>query len=147
MIKTFRGLLTDGGQDRIRLSTKKGKRGYKILKFQAMTNEPGSAESTNVVKLYKILQTTVNGKIDFTDGNLLGAIDFRQHDNEGYGISGNMVIFEQEVFNQDVYITNKDNNTGVPVNYYLELESFNMTDNAAAVSTLRDIRLNPQVGA
>jgi len=33
VVKTFRGLLADGGQDRIRLSTIKGKVGYKIAKF------------------------------------------------------------------------------------------------------------------
>jgi hypothetical protein len=44
-------------------------------------------------------------------------------------------------------VTHKDNNTGEKCNYYIELEMFDLTDNAAAVSTLRDIRLNPQVGA
>ena len=30
MIKTFRGILADGDQNKIRLTTKKGKIGYKI---------------------------------------------------------------------------------------------------------------------
>jgi len=55
------------------------------------------------------------------------------------------IIFDREVFNQDIYITNgAGDSASLGVNYYLELETINMTDNAAAVSTLRDIRLNPE---
>ena len=33
MIKTFKGTIADDGQDKIRLSTKKGKIGYRIIHF------------------------------------------------------------------------------------------------------------------
>ena len=143
MIKTFRGLLSDGDQNRIRLSTKKGKIGYRIKKFQVMGNQPGAATQESVVKLYKVEQSTVDANIDFSDGNLLATAILIANDGSNYQFTTD-VMFEQEVFNQDVYITHKDYDTGADCNYYLELETFDMTDNAAAVSTLRDIRLNPQ---
>ena len=147
MIKTFRGLLTDGGQNRIRLSTKKGKIGYRIVKFQVIQKSPGAAHSEAVVKIYKILQTSIDALIDFSDGNLLAVAMWQKSDSVTYSGS-ETIIFDQEIFNQDIYAT-LDHASGHtdPVNYYLELEMINLTDNAAAVSTLRDIRLNPQVGA
>ena len=147
MIKTFRGLLADGGQDKIRLSTKKGKIGYKIVKLQIFPNNPGAASYEYCVKVFKILQLSVTNPVDFSDGNLLAVALYHDDTAADKADTGPVVMFEQEVFNQDIYITAFDNVGTESVNYYLELETMNMTDNAAAVSTLRDIRLNPQVGA
>jgi len=146
MIKTFRGLLEDGEQDRIRLSTKKGKIGYRIIKFQLMPNAPGAGSFENVVKIFKVTQLTITGVIDMSDGNLLAAAYATENDATQYSYS-EVIVFDQEIFNQDVFVTHKDVASGVAVNYYIELETISLTDNAAAVSTLRDIRLNPQVGA
>lgn len=147
MIKTFRGLLDDGEQDRIRLSTKKGKIGYKIIKFELFPKTPGAASAEHVVKVYKISQATIDGNVDFSDGNLLAAgFTNNYSDATAYNLT-QYTIFEQEVFNQDIFVTHKDMATGEECNYYLEVEAFTLSDNAAAVSTLRDIRLNPQVGA
>ena len=69
-------------------------------------------------------------------------------ENSGAWYGRTHTIFEQEIFNQDIYITHQDSGAGtLAVNYYIELETMSLTDNAATVSTLRDIRLNPQVGA
>ena len=151
MIKTFRGCLADGGQDKIRLSTKKGKIGYKIIKFDLFPNRPGGTSHVeSVMQIFKVIQTgaipTANSVVDFADGNLLAAAYLTDDVNNASGPL-QVVMFEQEVFNQDVFITHTDEAGTAKCNYYLELESFTMTDNAAAVSTLRDIRLNPQVPA
>ena len=51
MIKSYKGSLPDGGQDRIRLATIKGKVGYRIVKFQIIAEEPfGGANSEHLVK-------------------------------------------------------------------------------------------------
>ncbi len=147
MIKTYRGCLGDGGQDKIRLSTKKGKIGYRILKFDLFPNRPGGTSHVeSVMQIFKIKQTTLytaNSVVDFTDGNLLAAAYLTDDVNNASGPL-QVVMFEQEVFNQDVYITHTDEAGTAKCNYYLELESFTLTDNAAALSTLRDIRLNPE---
>ena len=146
MIKTFRGLLEDGEQEKIRLSTKKGKIGYRIVKFELFANTPGTTDYESVMKIFKVLQTSVTGTVDFSDGNLLAACYLEGNQNTHY-IDGLTTIFDREIFNQDIYITHIEVDGNLACNYYLELETINMTDNAAAVSTLRDIRLNPQVGA
>ena len=150
MIKTFRGILADNSEDIIRLSTKKGKIGYQIKKFQLMNRDAGEAahEMESTVKIYKITQTTIDTIVDFSDGNLLGAGQIGSHASFGAYPQSTIIVFDLEIFNQDIFITHKNNHSDVaPCNYYLELEVINLSDNAAVVSTLRDIRLNPQVGA
>jgi hypothetical protein len=147
MIKTFRGMLQDGDQNRIRLSTKKGKIGYQIINFQIIGREPGEQHMEHTVKIYKIKQTTIDNTVDFSDGNLLGVAYIQDDQVTAYPGSIGPIIFEREIFNQDIYITHVDTGGSEPCNYYLELETMSLTDNAATVSTLRDIRLNPQVGA
>jgi hypothetical protein len=145
MIKTFRGLLLDVGVDRIRLSTKKGKVGYRIKKFEIIAWKPGQLDYEATVTVNKVDFTPMNA-IDLSDGNVL-AVGYWSADNRLiYPQNQTMVIFEHEIFNQDIFVGNNDLQGG-SMNYYLELETFPMSDNAAAVSTLRDIRLNPQVGA
>ena len=147
MIKSFRGLLADGGQDKIRLSTKKGKIGYKIKHFVVLAQTPGTGGGHEaVVKVYKTKQTTIDGAVDFSDHNLLAVDYYSDQDAPSY-TAQSMVMFEQEIFNQDIYITGYDADGSNSINYYLELETITLNDNQAAVSTLRDIRLNPQVGA
>ena len=138
MIKTFRGILNDGAQDQIRLSTKKGKIGYKIVKFQIIANEPGDSHMEHTMKIYKIKQTTINNTVDFSDGNLLGVAFLTGNANE-YSV-GEVIIFDQETFNQDIYITHEDSGGSNASNYYIELEVMNLNDNEATVSTLMDIR-------
>jgi hypothetical protein len=148
MIKTFRGMLADNEQEKIRLSTKKGKIGYRIVEFKIMPNDPfAGGNSEHIVKVFKIEQSSVTAEVDFSDGNLLASAMYA-NTSSGYLVGATpYVIFEQEIFNQDIYITHIDNGATSACNYYLEVETINLTDNAAAVSTLRDIRLNPQVGA
>ena len=143
MIKTFRGVLGDDGQNKIRLSTKKGKVGYRIIKFQVIPKTPGTVSHESVVKIFKIFQNTITSSIDFSDGNLLAAAYQTDQDNPQYAGYLGPIIFDREIFNQDIYITNANTDGTIDMNYYIELESMTLNDNAAAVSTLRDIRLNP----
>jgi len=148
MIKTFRGLLEDGEQEKIRLSTKKGKIGYRIVKFEIYPNKPGQESVENNMAVWKVKQlapSTSTFLVDFSDGNMLAVASY--HDSSSESTTSDFVtIFDREIFNQDIYITHTDTNAGIGCNYYLELETISMSDNAAVVSTLRDIRLNPQVG-
>ena len=139
-IKSFRGLMADGEQQEIALSTNNGMTGYRIVKFQVLDDDPGEAESANAIKIYKILQSSVTGKIDFSDNTLLAAIDFRQHNNEAYGVSANTIIVDNEIFNQDIYITNKANTGSASMNYYIELEAMDLALDEQTVATLKDIR-------
>jgi hypothetical protein len=146
MIKTFRGLLQDLQVDRIRLSTKKGKVGYRIINFQIIQEKPGQQDTKTTVTVSKVDFTPQN-KIDLTDGNVLAIGYFAAHSDTRYYPMQNPIIFDQEIFNHDIFIGSNDfETTGRAMNYYLVLETMTLSDNATAVSTLRDIRLNPQVG-
>ena len=141
MIKTFRGLIVSDAQDTILLHTNDGSVGYRIVHFSVMSTAPGAIEAANAVKIYKVSQTTITDTIDFSDQTLLAAADFRQHTNENYGITGNVIMFEREIFNQDIYITNKEQSQNVgALNYYIELEQIKLDINANTVATLKDMR-------
>ena len=144
MIKTFRGLLADDGQDRIRLSTIKGKVGYRIVKFQISTTQPFDASiEEHVVKIYNETQSTIDGVVNFTDSSLLGvAVVSNNTAGYQYPISTQPVIFDREIFNQDIFITAKVSNSADPTNYYLELEVIKLDESQAMVATLKDIRNN-----
>ena len=141
MIKTFRGLLADGGEDRIRLQTIKGKVGYRIVKFEIMPEDPHYTLVVNhVVKLFKTSPPSITSAVNFTDSDLLGVatytVDAAVRDMPGNGI----IIFDQEIFNQDIFITHKELHNSRASNYYLELEVIPLDDAGAEYTTLKDMR-------
>lgn len=138
-IKSFRGLMQDGAIDTISLSTNDGSVGYRITKFQNMNNNPGAQLIEGVMKIYKIPQTTVDGVIDFSDQTLLAACYHEDNDSTAYSTS-EVIVFDTEIFNQDIYITFKDMSTGQAMNYYIELEQMKLDLNENTVATLKDIR-------
>jgi len=140
MIKTFRGLLADPGQDRIRLSTIKGKVGYRIVKFEIMPYAPGAASTESIVKIYKSNQTTVDGIVNFTDSDLIAAAFFSDGAASSEGPATTVIIFDSEIFNQDIYVTHSEVANTEACNYYLELEVIPLDDAGAEYTTLKDMR-------
>jgi len=145
MIKTFRGLLTDsspGNQNRIRLQTIKGKVGYKIVKFEVMPTAAGTTESESTVLIFKEKQTSVSATVNFTNQALLGAAFFGSPASVayGYGSASLITIFDNEIFNQDIYITHTDTHGAISINYYIELEVIPLDDAGAEYTTLKDMR-------
>jgi len=141
MIKTFRGKMADDTQDTIVLHTNDGSTGYRIVKFQVITAAPGSANAEHVLKIYKVSQSTIDATIDFSDNTLL-ACAVTQDYTAAYQLGWNQhIIFDQEIFNQDIYITHKDAvGNALPVNYYIELEQVTLDLGENTVATLKDIR-------
>jgi len=141
VVKTFRGLLADGGQDRIRLQTIKGKVGYQIKKYQLMINSPGGANSEHCVKIFKTKQSSITVAVDFTDSDLLAA-GTASNTTSGYSqiYNPSTVIFDNQIINQDIYVTHFENHANEPVNYYLELEVIPLDDAGAEYTTLKDMR-------
>ena len=139
MIKTFRGLLADGGQDRIRLQTIKGKVGYRIIKFQIMDDAPGTANQESIVKIYKTEQSSTDGGVNFTDSALLGAAFLSIGSSYATPVD-TVIIFDREIFNQDIFITHADITGSGACNYYLELEVVPLDDAGAEYTTLKDMR-------
>jgi len=140
-IKSFRGLMADGGIDTIHLSTNTGSTGYRIVKFQNINNNPGAQLIEGVMKIYKIPQTAADGVVDFSDNTLLAVCYHEDNDSTAY-ITSEVIVFDTEIFNQDIYITFKDMAVGQAMNYYIELEQMDLALDEATVATLKDIRNN-----
>ena len=140
MIKTFKGILNDGAQEQIRLSTKHGKIGYKIHKFNIIPNKPVTAANECVIQIWKVTQSTTSAEIDFSDSNLLGVGIYSNQTDTTYYPDDQSIIFDSEIFNQDIYLTLNNATGSEKCNYYLELEVMTLSDNEATVSTLMDIR-------
>jgi hypothetical protein len=143
VVKTYRGLLADGAQDKIPLSTRDGSVGYRIVKLQIVTSEPGEDQHESTVKIYKKEQTTINNTVDFTDNDLLG-VSIWQSGNATGGQDAIWVplatIFDQEIFNQDIYVTHSETDGSNPMNYYLELEQIKLDHTQNMSATLKAIR-------
>jgi len=143
MIKTFRGLIADGGQDTIVLHTNDGSIGYRIVKFQVMNPAAGAAASEleSTVKIYKIAQGTVDGVVDFSDNTLLGAAQVGTRITANYQAIPSVIIFDNEIFNQDIYVTHENlHGDAASCNYYIELEQIKLDIDENTVATLKDIR-------
>ena len=140
MIKTFRGLIAHGVQDTVVLHSNDGSTGYRIVKFEIMQPEPGIQENENVVKIYKVSQSSIDGNIDFSDNTLLAAGNMVGSASGRYVVNST-IIFDQEIFNQDIYVTqfDADGNNGT-CNYYIELEQIKLDLGESTVATLKDIR-------
>jgi len=139
MIKTFRGLLADGAQDTIVLHTNDGATGYRIVKFQIIGTQPSSVNSESTLKIYKVSQTAITDTIDLSDNTLL-AVAYRESYAASSSNEPEIIIFDREIFNQDIYITHENTESGVGCNYYIELEQVKLDLSESTVATLKDIR-------
>ena len=145
MIKTFRGLMAKDTMDEINLHTNDGKTGYRIVKFQIMPENPyAAADKELIFKIWSKVQDTsaIDGVINFSDQTLLAAATYADSDGSGAPVTqySSAVIFDSEIFNQDIYITYTEKHGTQSGNYYIELEEIKLNPNEAAVATLQSIR-------
>jgi len=148
MIKSFRGLIASGEQDTIRVGTVRGELGYRINKFQIISQQPGTQGSELTCKLWAYEQLDsagnpdVDSLIDFSNSELLG-VAYQEHNSATNSQESLIVIFDNTVFNQDIYVTAfDDGGSSLATNYYLELEQVKLDVNEAGIATLKDMRSN-----
>ena len=138
MIKTFRGTIADASQETVVLHTNDGSTGYKIVKFQVMPGTFVNAEL--IIRVWKVPGKTGSGNIDFSDNTMLAAAQYSSSSTGETNPEDEVIIFDREVFNQDIYITNEGVSNAQTMNYYLELEQVKLDLNENTVATLKDIR-------
>ena len=148
MIKSFRGKLADGEVQQIRLSTRDGLLGYKIVKFELMPTAPGTAHVESVVKVFTTNTDTTgairtaSATVDFSDPTLVAVNYFI--DNPGTNVPTSVAtIIDTMTFNQDITITHEEVNGSEGINYLLELEQVKLSKDEATVATLKDMRAGP----
>ena len=136
-IKSFRGKLADGAIDTITLHTNTGSTGYRITKFQLFPETP-NVNQESLVSIFKIPQTAAATTTDFEDNTLLAAgLYVSRESNLDQHLE---VVFDNEDFNQDIYITHTEGEATRGCNYYIELEQIKLDLNENTVATLKDIR-------
>ena len=136
--KSFRGMMQPDSIDTINLATNNGSTGYKIVKFEVIAEKPAGLSPEAVVQIWKIPQTgSASFDIDFSNQTLLAAV-FYENSNSVADFGGKAIIFDNEKFNQDIYITCAS--TEGAINYYIELEQFKLSLDENTVATLKDIR-------
>ena len=141
-IISFRGLIEDGGIDTVPLQTNNGLIGYRIKKMQLIGEQPGSTNIEATVKVYSIPQTgAATNIVDFSDQTLLAAGHHAKGNNTSEVVS-NIIVFDNVVFNQDIFVTAIDTQATEPINYYIELEQMPLSLDEQTVATLKDIRNN-----
>jgi len=118
---SFRGLLADGGQQKIRIEGATGEIAWRITKFQLMFNLPGAANAENVGKIYREEQSSVDATINFDDDELLAAAYIKERGADYYGF-GTIVVFDNMLFSRNIYVTQSQVTAGGSCNYYIELE-------------------------
>ena len=139
MIKTFRGKIANAATDTIVLHTNDGSTGYKIVKFDVIGPD-GSENIESVVQIWKTDPGSASFSIDFSNQALLGVAVITQSSSSQIYPNDVSVIFDKEIFNQDIYITCKGVDYTATVNYYLELEQVKLDMGENTVATLKDIR-------
>ena len=135
-IKSFRGHMQPDTVDTINLHTNNGSIGYKIKKLQIITKNPMSGTTEAVVKVYSIPQpqTSIDAVIDFSEQTLLAVGTMLTTETQ------DMAIFDNIIFNQDIYVTYATQSGSDSVNYYIELEQYKLDISENTVATLKDIR-------
>lgn len=140
VVKTYRGSIADDEQVRIRLHTMRGKVGYRIHKFQVIFANPQGSSSEAVIQIWKNTQKGIfNNIINFGDSDTLAA-SYATNSTAGDSNPEDItIVFDQEIFNQDIFITNNCS-SGSTMNYYLELELVPLDDAGAEYTTMKDMR-------
>jgi len=138
-ILSYRGRLADNGLETILLSTKKGEVGYRITKLQIIQKQPGGQSSQLLLTIWKTDPEAAVTEVDFSDNRML-AVAYRSEADVVQVNEGEVIIFDQEIFNQDIFIRASDIAGTQPTNYYLELEVVKLSEDQAMVATLKDIK-------
>jgi hypothetical protein len=135
---SYKGQIPIGLEERIRLKTLKGKVGYKISKFQIIISDHGTNTYELVAKISKVRDPNIGPTINFTDSNLMAVA---YSDSHGDYQNGEIIIFDNEVTNQDVFVNITDAQGGTtPCNYYIEFETMDLSDVEATQLTLKSLR-------
>ena len=138
---SYKGTIPIGEQERIKLSTLNGKTGYKISKFNVIGTSPMKTDQSIIGQVFKSDQTgSITDVVNFTNSDLIAVATYEDTNSKELPNS-NHIIFDNEKFNQDIFINITDASGGtVACNYYIELEQFSLDLNTSTYHTLKNIR-------
>ena len=137
---SYRGTVPIGVEEKIRLKTNTGKTGYKITQFQIIGTAPGTGNVEYVGKITNVKDPNVGATVNFTNSDLLAVSYLKEGASEDKPFSQG-IIFDNQVVNQDIFVAISDAAGGTtPCNYYIELETMNLSDLQTTQVTLKNMR-------
>jgi len=123
-VHSFRGLLAEGEQQRIRIQGPLGAIAWRITKFEVMGNKPGISSSVeSIVSIWREEQTSVATsafEVNFDNEDLLATAIWAMGETT-YNID-TAVVFDNALFSRNIWVTHTDNAAAEACNYYIELE-------------------------
>ena len=142
-IKAFKGQIADRGVDTVVLHTNNGSTGYRIKKF--IVFPAGATAAYNYESFVSIFKTPpgdapADATPDFSDSTLIACAYFTQSSSGAANPEDLNVVFDNEIFNQDIYISHSNSDGAAAINYYIELEQITLDLNENTVATLKNIR-------
>jgi hypothetical protein len=130
---SFRGLLADGDQRKIRIQGPVGAIAWRITKFQVIGSAPGAAnyEATTTISREEI--TTPLATINLEDDNILGVAFYSGNAASFNYPTSQVIIFDNALFVRNIWVSLDDLQSN-SMNYYIELEEVKVS--AAGVAQL-----------
>ena len=119
-IHSFRGLLADGEERKIRIQGSVGAIAWRIRTLQGINETPGIGDVEYIIKVYRESQSSIDGVINFGDTDLI-ACYFQAIGEERRG-PGPISIVDRVLFNRNIFVTAADVAGSANINYYIELE-------------------------
>tara|TARA_Y100001963_G_C6515990_1_gene324324 strand:- start:34 stop:480 length:447 start_codon:yes stop_codon:yes gene_type:complete len=145
-IKTFKGKLDMGTEDKLFLSTNDGMTGYRINKFEIISSTPGIGNVEMIGQIFlKSQEGSIGTSVDFNNADFMGVALY--HDGTANDTTHFMhtTIFDKQTFNQDIFVNITDaTGSTIQANYYIELEQFKLNLNESTYHTLQNIRSETQ---
>ena len=138
---SYRGKLDAGDSVRISLATPDGKMGYRIVKLATIVDEPAAYDTEATLKIFTDKQGTPSSTIDFSDSTLLG-VSYTRTGSGSTEMVDQTTIFDNTIFNQNIFVTSVEPISSRPNNYYIELEQVKLDENEALVAIVKNLRIN-----
>jgi len=105
---------------------------------------PGGLDIEGMVKIWNVQPVTADitsSLFDLSDTRLLGIGLFSAEDTANLYPEDMTIIFDNVIFNQDIFISYHDvRGQNDSMNYYLELEQISLDMNETTVATLQSMR-------
>ena len=123
---------------KVHYSVSSSSEGSSIHKLELMPID-ADEDVESVLQIFATDPGTASNDINFADSTLLAAGVIRA----GTGVSQPLTVttvFENEKFNQNIFVTLKGNSYTRDVNYYLELKESKLSLDEQTVATLTNIR-------
>jgi hypothetical protein len=124
MFHSFRGLLPDNKQQKIRIQGPVGAIAWRITKFQVLPESAADENSEATVQIWREEQTLAGAttvvEVNFDADELLATALWVNSASQTEPRNFH-VVFDNALFTRNIFVTNNDGQ-GRSLNYYIELE-------------------------